>query len=774
MKSLIISFGGDKAAEIVDILSYYTRHAPQGYYLQVDVVDTKGRPIPDAVVDTREAPAHLESSASLGAVDVEIFVEKQKHQSIRERVTLKKGSTYQYRAALADEEVQPVLISALLILAAPFVWASMMYLLGWISVTQPLQIYLDLAVYFFIFELIGIYLTRRFLKDRLKRLFTSIDGRYMDFMALLTGAYFGVIVVTSVLYTLLPGLFQDVAWGSVMSIAIIIAGLGIVGLIVDLYAGGLRRWHLDVSLTIGLGALAGGYVVFYILHKAGSAIGSVNLLEGNTGIVLLLPVLIAAGSVIGTYAIEYLLKQWKGGHPGILGNRDIFRGFLTLCISLGVTALACYLGGLLNTGTFILLAAGILAGGFIGLTWCLKFSRKTETSRLECESEDKIPTKRYRLNLDTVIIDDMKTRFDRLRYVPSAYHLMWEKCSQDGELSSSRKKQVLSKINTIIEETLQECSRLFSCIIVICDLRNNEICADLQPTIALLKKEYSLPVYAIILSGSEKEGMIDPDWINGIATESDAVIPVDCNLFPDIRRMDSFVTEDVDGVTIKDHYDQTCVIEIIRRLAPILETGQRDSPSGLDVSHILRLFQKQPLRHLHCMDTMDIFPEVSRNIASLGYFRLNADKCGQKNFEVAMGEYVLYAMKNLLWNFSEMPDTSRCLAILRGRPGMLKTGAVNFAVNDVYPGIPLIVGELIDETSPDLELIVALSHVATDTCDIDGFFGKDSIVKGQELKISSTGEDTSDQPGNISLAGDPEAPLDPAVRSLIRGFRGTS
>ena len=30
-----------------------------------------------------------------------------------------------------------------------------------------------------------------------------------------------------------------------------------------------------------------------------------------------------------------------------------------------------------------------------------------------------------------------------------------------------------------------------------------------------------------------------------------------------------------------------------------------------------------------------------------------------------MGEYVLYAMKNLLWNFSEMPDTSRCLAILR-------------------------------------------------------------------------------------------------------------
>jgi hypothetical protein len=421
----------------------------------------------------------------------------------------------------------------------------------------------------------------------------------------------------------------------------------------------------------------------------------------------LFPFIVLGFTVLWCYGALHLLKT-KGK---IEGDTRYYEAVLGI---LGVMLISVLLPIITGKSTILAsFAGGSISGAISGLILYFLLFGGMEKSEIDSVAEGDSLIKRYRLQTTSFVVDTIRSRLESLRFITPDSILFINEPKRDAAafFNTDLKEQIRKKITGIYRRNLEACSRLFSSFTVIIDLRNNNLCEIYPLVLAFLREEYSVPVFAVIISTDQK---INRNWMKKVIDKADAVIPVDYNLFDDVMYFDRFFYQHGGELKREEIYEEGCVVELISRLAPLLEIGERHSPSGLDISHVNRILSRDRMPVIPCNDIPDVVPPSNQNVATFGYFRLHASKCRNLNLELGMGEYLEFALKHTLWRMERAGKSTRAIVIVRGRRELVKTGLVRNWMNNLYEGLLLITGDLLTESDDTLEIIILISHILED------------------------------------------------------------
>ncbi len=711
MKSLVISLGGTKAARIADLMAYYSRRLESR--LTVEVRDTRGREIHDAAIQISEDRTAIPDHDDLDherMVAYRLQVSKNGYQPVKKTVWIKTEQVATARVTLARERTHYLITAVFLSLLAPFIWATIKYALGYFAAEQVN--YLAFAIGIFLFQLIGALLGLRVAENRLERILH--DRYYAAILGVLLGEVIAVLASSFILPPLISASalrWGILTWYSLRSgdIAIIITALVILsltGFLVDRrFQHLMDRSRFSVSLFIAFGAMVGGALGNSAAGWFGSAIPFLTTTGQRPDASIFFPLAVFGLTLLWCYLIISILK-----------NRRIIKDADSLSEAvyslLGVVFISGILPVITSNGDILLpfLLFSTLGAFACLILYFLVFGRSLDTSAVSSVEEGAGLMKKYRLSTVSISIDTVRSRLETLKFVSPENILFFDDPRRDpiSFFNTNVKEIIRKKITNIYRENLEECSRLFSSCIVVVDLRHNNLCEMLPSVLSFLNKEYALPTYCVVIS---KQGKLNKNWLKKIVDRADAVIPVDYALFDDVMFLDRFIYQEDETLVIEDIYEEGCVVELIRRFAPLLEIGERDSPTGLDVSHVNRILSKKRVPQTTCEDIVDVIPPPSQNVATFGYFQLNKKKCRGINLELAMGEYLAFALKNPLWEIENASSATRALVILRGKREHNVTGLVRRWMENVYDGLVIMTGDLLADADDTIEITILISHV---------------------------------------------------------------
>ena len=715
MKSLVIAFGGTKAARIADILAYYSKKLEARVF--VEVFDSRGHPIPDAKISVKRLEDSPENQGLVltktpGLIPYRIDVTKEGYQPVSENADVKPEQISIARVILAKEPLFPLITTVYLTLLAPFIWAILRYM--GMLVNLPPADYMSLATLLSFVLLAGAFFG---IKTFGRTLFQLTQNQYFStIIGVLIGEFIALVacngilgflsgflsIIGNIFGTTLPG---D---GDIAFIAICVAGLAIIGCIIDWhFLPGLKRNWLRSSMFVATGAMYGG-----MLHYLNTG-GIINALMGGSGnldIRAIFPFLVLGFSLIWCYAVLHLL----GKHTDTIipEKRHFAEATYTL---IGVGIISFILPVIFGKTTIALtFPVASLLGAFSGIVlYFLIFGALSVTPGIQSLTDGECLRKRYRLQTTSFVVDTVRSRLESMKFIDKECALFMNEPSRDeaGFFNTDLRDQIRKKINGIYRKNLQDCSRLFSSFTVIIDLRNNNLCAIYPQVLEFLREEYSVPIYAVVISTEQK---LNRNWMRKVADKADSVFPVDYQLFEDMLYLDRFFYQHGSELVKENIYEEGCVVELINRIAPLLEIGERQSPSGLDISHVNRLLSRDRVPMVPCNDIPDIVPPAKHNISTFGYFLLNSSKCRNLNLELGMGEYIDFAMKHTLWGMKRSSKSTRAIIIVRGRRELAKVGLVRDRIKGIYNGLILILGDLLTESSDTLEIIILISHIMED------------------------------------------------------------
>ncbi|MEI6456825.1 MAG: transglutaminase domain-containing protein [bacterium] len=725
MKSLVISLGGTKAARIADIFAYYTSKLDSRLY--VEVFDTKGKALPDATVKItkKEIPPEKPEQVMTGApvlIPYLLEVSKQGYESVREVVEVKPEQISTVQVTLAKERTFFLLTTVFLTLLAPFLWALLMY--AGILLGNPLADYLSLSILIFFAQLGGAFAGLKTVGARIEAV---IKNRYFSgVIGIITGEFIAILGCNFVLGYLLGavGFIRDLFGGYALAgqdigiIVIFMVILAIAGLLIDQHVlPRLNKNWITTSMVVAFGAMLGGLFSYFYLSRIARLVNILTLSPQGVDVSTFFPFIVLGFTLLWCYGVMYFLKK----RGLILDNANLYEAVFSI---LGVMLISVMLPLLFGKATILVpFAGGSVSGAISGLiAYFLLFGGLSTKSGIKSITEGDILIKQYQLQTTSFIVDTIRSRLENLKFIsPDCIHYINEpKRDAASFFNTDLKDQIRKKINGIYRKNLEGCSRLFSSFVVIADLRNNNLCEIFPLVLAFLREEYSIPVYAVVISTEQK---INRNWMKKVIEKSDAVFPVDYQLFDDVLYLDRFFYQNGGELKNEEIYEEGCVVELIRRIAPLLEIGERHSPSGLDVSHVNRLLSRNRMPVTNCNEIPDVIPPSSQNVATFGYFLLHTDKCRNFNLELGMGEYLEFALRHPLWRMERSGKSTRALVIVRGKRELVKVGLVRTWMQDLYDGPVIVTGDLLTESSDTLEIIILISHILNDVAEDPGAGG---------------------------------------------------
>ncbi|MDD1702866.1 MAG: hypothetical protein LUQ31_07820 [Methanoregula sp.] len=713
MKSLVIALGGTKAARLADILAYYSRRLDTRLY--VEVFDTAGKALRNASVTvTRtenppEKPGEcLPDSPIYHSYRVD--VSKDGYEPLSETVNVKPEQVTTAKVILVKEPGFFLMTAVFLSFLAPFIWAAYKYL-GTLT-GNPLADYLSIALVILVMQALGAFSGIKTIGARAEKI---IHNRYYSgLVGLISGEVTGVLAGTailgylsgilSVIRSLLGGYIPDI--GDMGIILVLLVILAFAGFLIDQFLlPHIDRKMFTINLFVAFGAFLGGLAAYFYLGRFGNLVSLVNPAAGGAGTLVLFPFLVPGFTLAWYYGIRYVLRK-RGLEKT---NNPLFGGIICLLGALLISILLPLMFGMASILVpFIEGCGGGALAGF--LLYFLVFGPPQKT-RVESLEEGDDLRKKYRLNTTSFVVDTVRSRLESLQFVPASciHYVNDTKRKPEDFLTTDLRDQLKLKINGVYRENLESCSRLFSSLIVITDLRDNNLCAIYPSLLSFLRREFRIPVYAVVIATGDR---LNRNWIKKVADNADAVFPVDYRFFDDVLYLDRFIYQDGGVLEKKDVYEEGCIVELVNRLCPLLEIGERLSPSGLDVSHINRLLSRTRPVVAGCSDLPDVVPIPNQNIATFGYFRLHTKKCRGFNLELGMGEYLEYALRHTLWKMERPGEIPvQALVIVRGKQELAKVGLVRTWLKDICNDQVVIIGDLLTESSDSLEIIILLSQI---------------------------------------------------------------
>ena len=695
MKSLVISLGGIKAARIADIFAYYSRRLES--HLTVEVCDARGKEIIDASIEiSRDYDAVAGAGRDMSTTVAYLLkVSKEGFQPLKKTLWIGSEEVATARVILVRERTHFLITTVFLTLLAPFIWAGLKYVWGFFTLT-PAN-YLIAAIIIFLFQLIGALAGIRILGKRLEPI---LNNRYYSgVIAILVGELIAILASTfllgrtldliGILGILPPGYALDA--GDVTLITILVVLLALAGLIIDQNLQRLLdKTRFSSSLFVAFGAMVGG---------------ALSSIVNPAGLILLFPAVVFAFTLLWCYAIVSFLKKKKL----IRQSNNLSEAVYSLLGVMLIAGLLPVITGMQAViSTFLLFSVlGALTGLLI---YFLVFGRSLAESEVSSVERGVGFKKKYRFSTVSFSIETIRSRLESLRFVTPDNILFFDEPDRDpvSFFNTNLKEIIRKKITHIYRKNLEDCNRLFSSFIVIVDLRDNNLCEMLPSLLSFLREEYTAPVYTVVIA---TRGRLNTNWLKKILDRCDAVIPVDYQLFDDVMYLDRFLYQEGDTLTIEDVYEEGCVVELIQRFGPFLEIGDRDSPTGLDVSHLDRVLCKRRVPPTICNDTTDVVLPPDQNVSTFGYFLLNKKKCKGINLELAMGEYLSFALKNPLWRIGQPTSATRAIVVVRGSREHLVTGLVRRWMETVYDGILIMTGDILADSADTIEISILISHI---------------------------------------------------------------
>lgn len=314
MKSLVISLGGIKAARIADILAYYSRRLES--HITVEVFDIYGKEIPDAsiqVVKDYDAPPEP-GTDSERTVAYLLKVTKEGYQPVKKTIWIKNEQVTTARVILARERTHYLITAVFLSLLAPFIWAAMKYIWGFVT-AAPAD-YLTYAIAVFLFQLAGALIGLRVLGKRLEPIIN--DQYYSGIIGILTGEVLAVLISTYVLTPLFGAIWiisgfltgYAIGPGDIAIIITLIVLLSLAGLIFDQrFQHRIDRSRFSASLFVAFGAMVGGALSNYATGWLGNLAASFTTAGERPDVSLFFPLIIFVSTLLWCYLIVAFLKK---------------------------------------------------------------------------------------------------------------------------------------------------------------------------------------------------------------------------------------------------------------------------------------------------------------------------------------------------------------------------------------------------------------------------------------------------------------------------------
>jgi len=762
MKSFLISLGGDKAGEIVDILMHLGQPSEVNGTVNVEVSDISGNPIDANITLVRsskeenggilEVKDKFRTENGKLKVDLEsnytrIEVERAGYIPVYRDFNFEKVKDYLVQVTLGKGGGGfGSILTLMLTVSAPLVWAVMKFT-GILSQSKYVfTAAVVLSMVEFVGALFGLLTIGRYLQNQPKlRKF----GNLVRGVGITLGAYFAILPF---IYLKLGRVLSD---EDVLVIATLTVVLASIGMIIEdkiLSSLHVNRKILKASFGAGIGTLIGGLISYYVLSRYTSVL---NGLSVSKNILIFLPFLIALFSIVWGYLITTALK---------IESRDIAAGLTSLAGILVISTAAVMV--LHAPQLLVPFVVPSVIGGLIGFLLVIKMP-EGEVSDIKISLISRA-SKKYKYSVEAIAVDTSENRLNRLKYVENKIPvpLSSETCDEVVDF-------LKTKITKIFEKIMEECSRFFDNFIIFIDLRGGDLCRCVPDIVKMLKEEFEIPVYVFVITCDKR---VNYRWLKDVAEISDAVFPIDYTLFEDNVVIEGLAENGTEVV------EEGCVGETIRRLAPILEIGDRASPSGADVSHVTRTLKKDnTVINTGCeLMESDILPASEYNLSTISYFRVNVDACHDVNFEAEFIKYLNFAIKNNLWKFnmdSINNEKTRAMMILRGKRAALKTHMAKSRFSRIFKGLVVNVSDLLDEDSPYLEIIILNSHISCELPNVDtGSCYEDVVVQppGQSEQDSDT-EPNPDQEESAESEYSPELKEllfldDGEDRSSSRGF----
>jgi len=732
MKSFLVGLGGDKGGRLVDLFMNYGKSVHekqdqakiviQGVNAQDESPLDMNIRVGDSEKETQEGTATYTVSSGpegeLAPGKYKVTASSKGFMPASGEVDIEEGTSYRGRVGLVPTSKKLSVLTLLFMVLAPIIWVGLRYV-GVIPPAAQDISYLGVAAMVNVMELIGATLGAivigRFIVNAAdiedKEVLGSTGGMVL-------GGFFGVMLLLllrdniSTVSAITP---QDIMY--ILILILILATLGITLDYVLPKAYGLSaikrkgKSMFTPSIGAGLGALFGGEVSYLVVNNFIKNIAEIEIAEYT---LLFLPLVVTAGSILWSYFITEALKK-ETEQKSILGGVISLMGAMifssAIVLYLGVPDLFLPFVGLSTLGALL---------GFISTSKFISFEEVGPIFSFEEVDSPKRSRKKYRFLVNGVVVETMKSKLDKLQNVPQENYIYVGEEDQGltpEQRFTLEKEKLKAKVKSIFSKTLEECFEYFANFIVFIDLRNSELCGKAEGIIDMLKEEYSLPVYAVVVTCPRK---VNYKWLRGVAGKADAVFPVDYNLFEDNEFLDNMLFEEEGELKEEEVWEEGCVAQTVRRLSPILEVGTRDSPAGVDISHVKRTLKKDTGyigANCESMEAEDELPPTAENWATIGYARVKLDKCEEINFETDLGNYLIHALGDKLWDFDvdrgEGGELSsvRALLLLRGKGDYLKTHIAKAWFNRVFNGLTVTVSDLIANDSEYLEIIVLLSHL---------------------------------------------------------------
>lgn len=712
----MISLGGTAAARISDILSYYSQKPDPRLF--VEVYDTQGNRITDAQVQTIKEdlpvdPKKFDDQKKSSFITYALSVTKNGYQPVNEKIRVKPDQISTAKVILAKEHSQHLITAVILTLLAPFIWAAIRYS-GLLGNSSPYI--LDLAIVLFFGLIVGGLVGVKKLHNI--TLLSKIEDRYVTgIIGLIIGEVCVLVIWYLVFKYVIPLLsfvasvfeqFKLDTWDFVINLVTIIS-LSFIGLLIDSgLIKGLRRKEFIITLFIALGAAWGGFLGQHLLTRIESVIMPVTTTWYGIEIRNFFPVFVFLFTILWSVLFVRLFHA---------RNLDRTRPILYLALYgiLGVILLSLLLPAIIGDDLLLIpFSGGSIIGGLAGLiAYYLLIGDRWLDSAIGSVQEGSGISKRFQIDIVPLVVDEERSRLENLDFIPQENYLVLNRTGTEKVDHNNLEiiERIRKKIQGIYKRNLENCSRLFSHFIIIVDLRYNALCENVPFILSFLRDEYSLPLYTVVITTQDK---INTSWMKNVSCLSDTVFPVDYNLFEDTEYLDLFYHFHDDDLITREVYEEGCVVELVQRLCPVLEVSERRSPSGLDVSHINRILNRERIPASVCNDCVDVIPTGNQNIATCGYFSLNIKKCKTLNLELGMGEFLEYALKNTLWKIDKERDSTYALVIIRGAREYLLTGLVKNNMKSLYHGILVATGDLLIDSDNMLEIVILLSYVMDD------------------------------------------------------------
>ena len=740
MRTFFVGLGGDKASKLINyfmskgISACKDNKQTNRTNTNVQITDVESSsPLSDVIIEIdgkNVVDEKYDGNLQVPSGTHNVVVRKEGYNSTSKKdVDVNKDNEYVWNIGLVPNNphnnsnfIHIWMIAFMLV--GPIFWAGLRYagLLGFSTTLDVNYLHVslmaDLVIIFGAF--LGVLLIGQFLK-------TSIKNKSITEHSKTIGIFVGSVASVLLLILLMnyssPTLGRYISSIDILLITFLAIILGIVGMVSGFTFNNAMgdKWNLP-QLTPLIGAGIGGLFGYGLASFIISKYSGIDILTTKLGINISFPfhpIIIALSAIIIGYMISVILGTYlKKESSNILGGLSAWGAAVATSILLMILFR-------ISSPLIIITFVGLTAlGSFIGFIIIYFMSKHSASEPKFDISEIKACSKscskgEYKYPGMCVVADTAENTLKNVTCIKNGSQVFidlsnsrWDK--DYNKILSAETERLKRKVKTIFNRIIENCIGYPDLFVVVVDLRNNDLCTIVPTIIEFLKSEYRLPVYFICLTSPDK---VSTNFIKQVGYSCDAVFPVSYDLFEGVVNLGTKCVE-VDGEAIEeDIWEERAVDEVLRRFGPILEIGNRHSPTGIDTSHVLRLVNPLNIGKLCCddnrlMKNKNISDTQDKiNWCTIGYTRVDMERCEELNFEIELSNLLIHTFHDLLWEFETNKSTVRTLFIIRGPGKYLKTHLARDMITKLFDGVITMVSDLVVDDSPYLEIIGLFANI---------------------------------------------------------------